>query len=267
MWKWEAENPQGVVVIIHGAMEHHGRYKWLIEMWRSSNFHVVMGDLPGHGITSRRNRGHIETFNEYIMEVKDWIGGAMEYDLPIYVMGHSMGGLIAVRLFQEHRLKVKGLILSSPCLGLLRPPSMILNVLSFGLNEVRPKTKFSSGLTIDMATKNQDIKEMDCNDSLYLTKVSVRWYRELVKSIKLAFRHSEKLQDLPLLVIQGGDDQIVDKSGVKSWFNQVQSSDKHYKEWPHYYHEVFSEEKRDDVFQYSVNFVINQLVLDKKMKK
>ena len=58
MWKWETEQEaKAVIVIIHGAMEHHGRYGWLIEMWRTSGYHVIMGDLPGQGMTSRAQRG------------------------------------------------------------------------------------------------------------------------------------------------------------------------------------------------------------------
>lgn len=46
MWKWEAEGTaKAVIVMVHGSMEHHGRYKWLAQMWKSSGYHVVMGDL------------------------------------------------------------------------------------------------------------------------------------------------------------------------------------------------------------------------------
>ena len=106
MWKWEAEGePKAVVVIIHGAMEHHRRYGWLIEKWRLSGFHVIMGDLPGHGLTSRAGRGHIDSFDEYIFEVKDWIQAAYRFELPVFLIGHSMGGLIAIRLLQEEKMK------------------------------------------------------------------------------------------------------------------------------------------------------------------
>ena len=50
MWKWEADGQaRGVAVVIHSAYEHHRRYAWLIEELRSRGFHVIAGDLPGHG--------------------------------------------------------------------------------------------------------------------------------------------------------------------------------------------------------------------------
>ena len=260
MWKWEAEGEaKAVVVIIHGAFEHHRRYGWLIEMWRLSGFHVIMGDLPGQGMTTRTNRGHIDSFDEYIYEVKDWIQAAYLFNLPVFVVGHSMGGLIAVRLLQEEKVNIAGVILSSPCLGLVKSPSKLMNVLSFGLNMIVPNFRVNSGLTIQMATRNEEVREADMNDTLYVTKVSVRWYRELKDAAKLAFEHIDEIQDVPFLVMQAGEDQIVNKNAVKTWFNMVPLSEKRFKEWPSCYHEIFNEPEREEVFEYAKDFFISQL--------
>ncbi|WP_064092713.1 alpha/beta hydrolase [Rossellomorea aquimaris] len=260
MWKWETDQEaKAVIVIIHGAMEHHGRYGWLIEMWRASGFHVIMGDLPGQGMTSRSHRGHIDSFDEYIIEVKDWIQAAYAFDLPVFVIGHSMGGLVAVRFLQESHVNLAGVILSSPCLGLVKSPAKPVQLLSYGLNKFAPMVKFSSGLTIDMATRNADVREIDSNDSLYITKVSVRWYRELVHAIKLAFMNLTKMPDVPLLVLQAGEDKIVDKKAVKKWFNELSLSEMHYKEWPKCYHEIYNEPEREEIFEYSKTFIESRL--------
>ncbi|MBN6889348.1 lysophospholipase [Cytobacillus horneckiae] len=260
MWKWEAEGEaKAVIVMVHGAMEHHGRYGWLIEMWRLSGFHVIMGDLPGQGMTTRSRRGHIDSFDEYLVEVKDWIQAAYDFELPVFLLGHSMGGLISIRLLQEERLKLAGVILSSPCLGLVTEPAKPLNILSFVLNHIAPSLRISSGLTIDMATRNADVREVDSNDTLYITKVSIRWYRELAKAMKQAFEQIEKVQDVPLLVMQGGDDKVVNKVPVRTWFNKAPFSEKRFKEWPKCYHEIFNDPEREDVFDYAKDFVISQL--------
>jgi lysophospholipase len=260
MWKWEAEGePKAVVVIIHGAMEHHRRYGWLIEKWRLSGFHVIMGDLPGQGLTTRAGRGHIDSFDEYIFEVKDWIQAAYQFNLPVFLIGHSMGGLIAIRLLEEERMNLAGVILSSPCLGLVKTPSNLLNLLSFGLNIVAPSLKLKSGLTVEMATRNEEVRDADKNDTLYITKVSVRWYRELIHATKLAFEQINKIQDIPFLVMQGGDDKIVNKETVKNWFNLVPLSEKRFKEWPKCYHEIFNEPEREEVFEYANDFFNSQL--------
>lgn len=260
MRKWEAmDKAKGVIVIIHGAMEHYRRYGWLKEMWCSSGYHVFMGDLPGQGLSSRRRRGHIDSFDEYILEVKGWIKAAEELKLPIFLFGHSMGGLVSIRLLQEERIHVYGVILSSPCLGLSKRPPRLLNVLSYGLNFIFPTFKVNSGLTVEMATRNPEVKDFESNDSLYVTKVSVRWYRELVKAMKLAFINIDKVQDVPMLVMQGENDKIVNRDDVEDWFNQVSLSEKRYKEWPGLYHEIFSELERNFVFEHAKDFVESQL--------
>ncbi|WP_100331903.1 alpha/beta fold hydrolase [Bacillus xiapuensis] len=262
MWKWETEQqPKGVIVIIHGAMEHHGRYGWLIEMWREAGFHVVMGDLPGQGMTSRAKRGHISSFNEYLTEVRDWVEAAFQFDLPVFLLGHSMGGLIAIRLLQEQSFELAGVILSSPCLGLLQTPPKLMDMVSHGLNSLAPSFKFSSGITVEMATRNQEVIEADKEDVLYINKVSVRWYRELNQAIKLAALKAASFPDVPLLVMQAGEDLIVDKKTVRKWFHQLDLSEMLYKEWAGLYHEVFNEPEREDVFEYAKTFVENRLRL------
>lgn len=260
MWKWETEgDAKGVIVIIHGAMEHHGRYKWVTQMWLSAGYHVVMGDLPGQGMTTRAYRGHIDSFDEYLDEVKSWIEEAYEYSLPVFLLGHSMGGLISIRLLQEEEWDIAGVILSSPCLGLVTKPRKFLTMLSHGLNIVMPQFRVDSGLTPEMATRSAEIRESDRNDTLYITKVSVRWYCELAQAMKDAFEEIPEFQDVPLLVMQGGDDRIVNKKAVREWFNYNLASEKQYKEWPKLYHEIFNEPERDDVFQYALSFVENRL--------
>jgi lysophospholipase len=260
MWKWEAEgNAKAVIVIVHGAMEHHRRYGWLIEQWRNSGFHVVMGDLPGHGLTTRSRRGHIDSFEEYVDEVKKWIDASYQFDLPVFLIGHSMGGLISLRLLQKERLNVAGVILSSPCLGLVNKPSPILHAATFILNKVFPALRVSSGISLDMVTRNEDVRELDLKDTLYVKKISVRWYRELEEAMKNAFAMIKRTQDTPLLVVQSGDDRVVDKEKVRNWFNSVPLSEKCFKEWPKCYHEVFNEPEREEVFIYVKDFVEGQL--------
>ncbi|KHD85950.1 alpha/beta hydrolase [Heyndrickxia ginsengihumi] len=260
MWIWRAdENPKAVIVMVHGAMEHHGRYSWLIEMWRSNGYNVVMGDLPGQGMTSRSQRGYIDAFDEYIIELKEWVQAAYQFDLPIFLLGHSMGGLAVIRLLQEEHVKVAGVILSGPCLGLVEYPNRWLSALSVILDRIAPRIRFNSPLTVQMATRNREIQEMAVNDSLYITKISVRWYRELIKAMRIAHSKVLDLPDIPFLVMQGGDDRIVKKTAVMNWFNQTTLSEKLYKEWPKCYHEIFNEPEREDIFIYTKNFVDNRL--------
>lgn len=253
MWKWEAETARAVLVMIHGAMEHHGRYVALIDRWTAEGYHVVMGDLPGHGTSSRR-RGHIDSFEEYIHTVQQWIEEAKRYRLPIFLFGHSMGGLIVIRLLQETGMRVQGVMLSSPCLGVLAEPSIPLRVAASVLNAIAPRMQFPSHLTADMATRNKEIRDSIENDSLFLRKVSVRWFTELSKAVSIAHEKLSAFPDVPLLIMQACEDKIVDHLRVRKWFNEANISDKSYKEWKDCYHELFSEYESEQIFAFAKAF-------------
>ncbi|TLS39033.1 alpha/beta hydrolase [Pseudalkalibacillus caeni] len=254
MWTKETENPQGVIVIVHGAGEHHGRYEWLIKKWLTEGYNVVIGDLPGQG-TSTRRRGHIDSFDQYIETIEKWVERAAEFDLPVHLIGHSMGGLAVIRSLMEKKLPVSTVILSSPSVGLESPPPKGLEVASVVLNKVVPGLRLNSHLEPGIATRNEEIKARDMEDNLLVRKVSVRWYRELVKAMKIAVEHPDKFPDLPLLVMQGGADAIVDKDIVLKWFNRLAITDKSYKEWDGLYHEVFNEPEREEVFYMAKEFI------------
>lgn len=258
MWKWEADEAKAVIVIVHGAAEHHGRYKWLIEMWRSSGYHVIAGDLPGQGKSSRI-RGHISSFDEYIKAVNIWVTEAKQFGLPVFLLGHSMGGLIIIRSLQMKHQSVNGVILSSPCLETIYKPNKAMNILSKGLNVLAPSFKVDSNLSVELATRNDTVRVHDENDSLYVTKVSVRWYRELVHAMELAHEEVKRFANIPLLLMQSGEDKIVDKAKVKSWFNKVDIDEKSYKEWKGLYHEIFNEPEREEVFDVARRFVEGHL--------
>lgn len=144
MWIWEAkEDAKAIIVILHGAGEHHGRYEWLCSQWVSKGFHVVMGDLPGQGLT-RRNRGHIHSFDEYIETIESWVDAAKAFDLPIYLFGHSMGGLAVIRAVTEKDMPLAAVLLSSPALGIVEKPPVLLDSVSRVINKIYPSLRLRS---------------------------------------------------------------------------------------------------------------------------
>lgn len=256
MWKWEARDPRGVLVLVHGSGEHHGRYGWLIEKWRSNGFHVVMGDLPGHGANPIR-RGHIDSFNEYIEAVYGWVKKAGTFDLPVFLFGHSLGGLIVARTLMEKKLSVSGVVLSSPCFGLFQPPPPPLRAFARAADIIAPKwrIRIKKPGGNPLATRNKDRLNEDAKDPLIVAKISIRWYNELEKAIRSAKENMAKFPDIPLLIMQAGVDRIVDKDQVLRWFNGLSVKDRTYKEWSGLFHEIFNEPEREEVFSYAREFV------------
>ncbi|KGX86763.1 alpha/beta hydrolase [Pontibacillus litoralis] len=250
-----ADQPRGVVILVHGAMEHKGRYDQLANRWVQEGFHCIYGDLPAHGEFAGE-RGHIRSFQEYMDTIVEWIKHATTFHLPIFLIGHSMGGLSIIRTLEENTIvPVDGVILSSPCLGIKNPPAKPLKILAKGLNIIAPRMKFNGQLDPQTVTREMAVVRQDINDDLMLKKVSVRWYSEFEKGIRLAFERISKYPNIPTLVMQAGDDKIVDKVQTKKWFDRLMIHEKSYKEWDHLYHEIFNDPEREDVFQYAKGFV------------
>ncbi|GGE48976.1 phospholipase YtpA [Pullulanibacillus camelliae] len=253
MWVWKTalKVPKGVIVIVHGAGEHHGRYEWLKRQWLKAGYHVILGDLPGQG-KNAEHRGHVDSFNEYIVTLRKWIDKARTFKLPYVVFGHSLGGLVVIRTLQESRLRPDAVVLSSPCLGLKVPPPSWLKKAVSPFNLFVPRFRIPikrSGENV-LATHNKEILERDALDPLIVKKISLRWYFELDLAMEKAFQRMDRFPDVPLFILQAGNDKIVDKTKVYEWFHKIQLRNKQYKEWPGFYHEVFNEPERDVVFHY-----------------
>lgn len=258
MWVFETQDPspKATVVIVHGSGEHHGRYDWLTKQWLGSGYHVIIGDLPGHG-ENPEIRGHVDSFTKYIDTVALWVERAATFQLPIILFGHSLGGLAVVRTLQEHVCHPDLVILSSPCLGLFLPPPIWLTRLLSPVNKWAPSFRVTVKKSADnsLATRNKEILEKDAMDPYINKKVSVRWYFELEKAMKEAFVKTQAFPNVPTFILQAGDDRIVSKKAVYEWFQSIPVKEKYYKEWPGLYHEVFNEPEREEVY----HFLLNQL--------
>ncbi|MCD8502981.1 MAG: alpha/beta hydrolase [Bacillaceae bacterium] len=254
MWEFTCEKPKAVVVVVHGAGEHHGRYEWLVKQLNKENFHVIIGDLPGQGLTEGQ-RGHINSFNEYVETITHWYMAAEQYNLPIVLIGHSMGGLSVIQTLLKREINPRAVILSSPCLGLVKPATKLQTVMLPLLNLVTPRLQFPTNLEKGSGTRCKAIRMRDESDPLLVKNVSVHWYSELTRAMKQSHDQTKNFPDIPLLVLQAGNDRIVKKEEVRRWFDNLVISNKTYKEWPGLYHELFNEPEKEEVFLVAKSFI------------
>jgi lysophospholipase len=253
----DKENEKGTAVIVHGAGEYFARYVWLSHKLNQAGFTVIGGDLPGHG-RSPGKRGHIDRFVDYYTAVDHWLSKAQPQMGPVILIGHSMGGLVVTRYMQERKPAVDGVVLSSPCLGLLREVSPVLEGAAAVMNCLAPSFTISAGITADSVSRDRDIAERYRTDPHINIKVSVRWYKELKKAMQLAELQIEEYKAIPTLIMQAGDDRIVDAFTTKEWAHRLPIKDKQYYEWAGLFHEIFNEPEKETVVQYMLEW-INQI--------
>ena len=260
MWKWETENDaKGVVVIAHNILEHTGRYAYVITMLRRNGYHVIMGDLPGQGQTSRANKGQIEDFNEYHENILEWIKIANEYKIPTFVLGVGLGGLILINLLERIELPVEGLMLISPLLEFKQSGKDRKNKLLSNVGKVSKDTRFKIGITAQDLTRNEEVIEETINDGLMLKKVTYHWYNLVNEMMKETMEHIKDINPLPTLIMTGSEDIISEINATEIFKDKLVTNELYYKVWNGLYHEIHNEPERDQVMRYVLTFLNNSV--------
>ena len=252
MWKWEAEGqPKAVVAIIHNAYEHHSRYAWFIQKLRNSNFHVVMGNLPGHGAQANQSF-HDEKFDAYVQYVKKLLDIGIADGLPLFIVGHGLGATLVTRVLQTEKIECAGIILSSPWLQLHHHPAKYSSVLT---KLTSSSMKINHDIGIEMLTRNEDLYIEAREDRHFSSMVSAGWYKELQSFMKTVVQHEAVIRDLPVLLHAAGEDKITDIAVARSWLMHQKLSEFQYKKWKRLYHDVYQEPEREEVFLYTESFM------------
>ena len=260
MWKWETENDaKGVVVIAHNILEHTGRYAYVITMLRRNGYHVIMGDLPGQGQTSRANKGQIDDFNTYHENLLEWIKIANEYKIPTFVLGVGLGGLIVVNFLEKAELPIEGVMLLSPMLELRRTGKGRKNKIISNLGKMSKDTRFKVGISSQDLTRNDEIIDETDNDGLMLKKVTYRWYNLIVEKMKETMDHIKDIKPLPALIMYGTEDKILETDAIIELKDKIASNELYFKAWNGLYHEIHNEPERDQVMRYVLTFLNNSV--------
>ncbi|MFD1030334.1 alpha/beta fold hydrolase [Metaplanococcus flavidus] len=248
MWKWQAEGQaKAVIVLVHSAYEHHLRYGWQIEQWRSAGFHVVMGDLAGHGKSRSSDKPHMASFATYEKDIDEMLEAALLDELPVFIIAHGFGATLVMSYLSSVQQNIAGVVFTSPWLHLIKTPSKISSALS-GLHKLAPNLKINHDLSIEDLTRNPDIIEVERDDELYRPIVTVKWYRELQDYMKSIAGGKVKFPDIPVFIHTGEKDLVTNIEVSKNWLKQQDLKEFSYKEWNGAFHDLFQEPEREDVF-------------------
>jgi glycerol kinase len=250
---WLPETPRGVIVLVHGLAEHAGRYAETARYLAASGWAVYGCDLRGHGLSPdghRVGRVHVNAFDDYFHDVDAALTAAREAhpDLPRVLLGHSMGGLIALRYAVANPTGLKGAIISSPALGThpdFQPPA-VLKLLVGVLSRVAPRALVKSELDTGAISRDPGVVQAYISDPLVSDKVSVRWYASMMRSMKEAHAEAASLR-IPVLLMQSGADRLVDPSAPGRWAQAAPNRLVELQVWDGFYHEMLNEPEKEQV--------------------
>lgn len=208
---WEVPSARAALVLVHGIGDHSGRYAAFAERMASYGMSTYALDLRGHGLSEGR-RGHVPAFDVYLQEVDRFrreVEGLADFRVPLFLVGQSMGGLIALRYQQEYNTRFRGAVIVSPWLATaMEVPRW--KVMASGLaSRVLPSLPFRTSIDPADISRDPDVVEAYRVDPLVHDRITPRLFTEASTAMGMAFQRSDRL-DEPMLFLLAGADRIVD---------------------------------------------------------
>lgn len=237
---WETENaPRGVVVIVHGFNSHSGQYFWVAEQFVKNGFAVYALDLRGRG-RSEGERFYVDKFSDYADDVATFVSTAKSENsgLPVFVLGHSAGGVVSCVYALEHQSEIDGLICESFAFQ-VPAPDFALAVFK-GLSYIAPHFH---ALTLKNEDFSRDPKTVESMNDDPLIKGESQPLETLAEMVRADERLKEEFPKitLPVLILHGTEDKATKFSGSQFFYDTAGSTDKTLKLYEGHYHDLLND--------------------------
>jgi lysophospholipase len=241
------DSPKAHVLLLHGLCEHSGRYRHVMQHLAAQDYNVYSYDHRGHGKSGGLSV-HVRKFEDYLRDldqVLHFFQSTAEI-LPWFVLGHSMGGLIACLYASRYRPELAGLILSGAAIKVNDEISPFLIRVSAVLGTLLPKLP-TLRIDLDSLSRDPSVKSSALADPLhYKGGVRAGQAAELIKASRWMETHLKEITS-PLLILQGAEDRLVNPGSATLLHDQSSSGDKTLIIYKDAFHEILNETNKEDV--------------------
>jgi len=257
---WLPDNPpKAVLLIVHGLNEHSGRYDHFSNFFVIEGFAVYSMDLIGHG-KSDGTRSYVKEFNNYLDDIILYLEKIkqLQPESPIFLIGHSMGGLISALILIDHPDQFAGAVLSGSIVQIPDDVSSLFITLGKFVSFILPKLGL---LKIDLSglSRNPDVVQAYKDDPLVNSgKFTARVSAEMTKSFDRVAGEGSMIKD-PVLILHGGSDRIVNPACSHFLYALVSSEIKEIIIYDGFYHEIYNDPGHEQVYQNVSSWISNQL--------
>ncbi len=246
-WARDAKQQRGAVALMHGYGEHSGRYDHVAGALVRAGYNVMAIDARGHG-RSTGERAHVGRFHDYVSDLamlKRKIESTWP-DLPLFVFGHSNGGLIALRYALTQPAGVTGFVVTSPLVKIKAEIPAIKAVAGNIMSKVWPSFSMPSGLAPSDVSQNPEVVAQYGEDPLVLSIATARWFTE-AKAAGADLLVQAPQMDQPFLFLVAGSDALVDPIATEKVFHRLGSRDRELEIYPNLFHEILNEDVWDNI--------------------
>ncbi|MDD5128003.1 MAG: lysophospholipase [Dehalococcoidales bacterium] len=243
-----SDRPRAILLVVHGLAEHGGRYGNLVNHFVTAGYTVYSFDHSGHG-RSEGTRCYVPRFADYLADLRKMIDiiHAEQPDQKIYLVGHSMGGLIAAAFTALYQSGLAGLVLAAPTYKAGVSISPFSRAMAPILSVLLPKMGVTA-LDASAICRDEAVVSAYINDPLvYRGKVTARLGAELLRAMQRLPSLLAEIK-LPVLILQGTADRLTNPKGSCELYELLGTPDKTLQKYEGFYHEVFNEAGREQVF-------------------
>lgn len=246
---WAAKENRARIILLHGAGEYSEKYTRFAEWFFERKIDVFGLDMRGHG----RSQGpvcHVNDFKDYAQDL-DIFAGFIDKGWGrknTFLVSHSLGGLVAVFYAMNFSYDFKGIVLCSPCLKLKVKLQQLTALFAKIFSRVFNNRPFASHIKPRMATHDKYIIKKFTRDPLIHHVVTASLYMQMMKTMAYVKEHAADFTR-PLLLLQAGSDKICDIRAADDFYAACGSSDKAFKLYRGFYHELLNEIGKEDIFE------------------
>ena len=237
-WLPEAR-PRGVVAIVHGVKSHSGYYWWAAEQLVGSGLAVYALDLHGRG-KSDGDRLYLEKIGDYLDDVDALVSlaRAREPGLPVFLLGHSAGGVISCVYTLEHQDKLAGLICESFAYQ-VAAPDLVVSIVKV-LSRIAPHLPVLDLKSRDFSRDPRAVRVMDTDPLVAHEVQPSQTVAELLRATERLRREFPHIT-LPVLILHGTSDRVTRPSGSRFFYDSAGSSDKTLKLYQGHAHDLLND--------------------------
>ena len=240
-WSWPRIRPRGVLVIAHGLGEHSGCYRHVAEaLGEAADVDVLAFDFRGHGRSPGR-RGVVRRYDELTADLLGALAwaGRQRPEAPLFVLGHSNGGQVALRAALEEA-PIAGLILSNPLIQIAAPVPPWKRLAGEVLLRVAPGVTLATDLTDDLMTNDPENLAARRCDPLRHTRICAPLFFGMLAFAPVLSARAAEVR-APVLMLLGGADPVLDAAASRAAFESLGSPDKQLRLYPEMLHEPLND--------------------------
>jgi alpha-beta hydrolase superfamily lysophospholipase len=240
-WMPPDRQPRKAVLInLHGLGDHSGLYPTLANHFPAHAIALYAYDMRGNG-RSPGQRAYLSGWHEYradlhafLERVRKWEG-----DLPLFILGNSLGGLVVLDYALHYPAGLSGVIAAAAPLGQVGVPPFLMT-LGRIMSRIWPRFSLEVGMDLSGLARDAAVVDKLLADPLFHRRGTARLSTEVTAAIARVQARAETLS-VPLLILHGSAERMVPPDGSRSFFAKVGHPDREFREYPDAYHGLFAD--------------------------